>query len=166
MAEARVKKQLTRLLKELAPEIKEGLKYGVPHLVGEISGEDGEFRVELVVTVFEDAHHFLRLVCDGSLIFIFPAEDFHPYRLFMDLWRFLEGKFERKPVLEEGARIRGPIKLALQREGYEVLWMNVQMAGSSDVIQVWASRGGVRYNMTFEKIGENEFVLLEKKRIQ
>jgi len=166
MAEARVKKQLTRLLKELAPEIREGLKYGVPHLVGEISGRDGEIGVDIAVVIFEDAHHFLRLVCDGSLIFVFPAEDSHPYRLFMDLWRFLEGKFERKPVLEEGARIRGPIKLALQREGYEVLWMNVQMAGSNDVIQVWASKGGVRYNMTFEKIGENEFVLLEKKRIQ
>ena len=161
MVEISLKKRISRMLRELSGEIEEGLNYGIPHLVGEIrAGNDGP-EVEMVVSLFDGKTHSMRLILERELLFIFPAEDPHPYRLFLDFWRFLEGKGSEKSKLEKGDRVKGPIDEVLRRYGYNVLWMNVQMTGEGEVTQVWAKRGGIRYNMTFKKVGKNEFVVLD-----
>jgi len=165
MAETKIKKRLSELLRGLSGEISEGLHYGIPHLVGEIRAENGEPVVNIEVVVFDGRTHELRLIDGRELIFVYPAEDPHPYRLFLDLWRFLNGKKREKKSLEKGDRVMGPIDDALRKRGYGVLWMNVQVTGNGEVTQVWATRGGIRYNLTFKKIGENEFVLIDVTRV-
>ena len=161
MVEISLKKRISRMLRELSGEIEEGLNYGIPHLVGEIRTENGKPEVEMVVSLFDNKTHFMRLILEKELLFIFPAEDPHPYRLFLDFWRFLEGKGPEKSKLEKGDMVKGPIDEALRRCGYSVLWMNVQVTREGEVTQVWAKRGGIRYNMTFKKVGKNEFVVLD-----
>ena len=165
MIETSLKRKISKMLRELSGEIEEGLNYGIPHLVGEIKAGNGEPEVEMVVSLFDSKTHFMRLILEKELLFIFPAEDPHPYRLFLDFWRFLEGKGSEKSKLEKGDRVRGPINEVLRRCGYSVLWMNVQMTGEGEVTQVWTKRGGIRYNMTFKKVGKNEFVLIDITKV-
>jgi hypothetical protein len=162
MTETNLKRELSARLKELAPQIDEGLAYGIPHVVGEIlQGEDLE--VNLNIVVFERPHP-LRLVSDGGLFFIYPAEDSHPYRLFLDLWRFLQGKEVRS--LKPGEKVRGSVEEALKKHGYTILWMNVQQSMEEELVQVWAKKGKLRYNMVFRKTEGDELVLLEMSRLQ
>jgi hypothetical protein len=161
MAETNLKRRISRILRELSGEISDGLNYGIPHLVGEIrAGQDGP-EIEISVVVFDGKSHAMRLIVGNELLFLYPAEDPHPYRLFLDFWRFLEGKGSEKKKLEKGNRVRGPIDETLRKHGYNVLWMNVQTTGNGEITQVWARRGGVRYNMTFKKVGKNEFLLVD-----
>ena len=165
MAEVRLKKELTELLKRLAPQIEEGLKYGVPHIVGEIRNNNGQLEVNATVSIFESSHHFLRLTSSGELLFIYPAEDPHPYRLLLDVWRFLEGKKPGSTVLEPGTVIKGDLKESLRKHGYEILWMNIQPTAEGEMVGVWARKGDVRYNLTFKKVGREEFLLVELSRV-
>ncbi|WP_297499295.1 hypothetical protein [Thermococcus sp.] len=165
MTEVRLKKELTEVLKELSPQIEEALKYGVPHVVGEIRNNSGQLEVNATVSIFESSHHFLRLTSNGELLFIYPAEDSHPYRLFLDIWRFLEGKKSGSAVLGPGSMIKGNLRENLRRHGYEILWMNVQPTSEGEMIGVWARKGEVRYNFTFKKAGKDKFLLVEFSRV-
>ncbi|WP_456368772.1 hypothetical protein [Thermococcus sp.] len=156
MAESYLKRKLAESIASLWEEISEIAGYGIPHLVGEIHS-DG--KVELSAVVFND-YRLETFVDDGVLHFIFPAEEGSPRALFLSLWFFLTGKSAPK-FLRPGERFRGQLPTLLKRMGFEVLWM----AGDS-YVEVWAAKNGVRYHLTFKKIGDDEYILAEKERVQ
>jgi hypothetical protein len=156
-----IRKELFQRIRDIVPLVEEGLKYGVPHLVGEItSGE--EPKVDVSVTVFENSHHKILLPDSGVLLFMFPVDTPNPRRLFLELWMFLNGK-SNGDTLEPGSVIRGVLKNALEKRGFEVVWMTVNENAEGGYVGVLATKGGIRYRMTFEKRG-GEFILLEKER--
>ena len=157
MAEADLKRRLAQEIVELWAEIT-GEGEGIPHLVGEISANPG-LNVELEVAFFDD-YRIERFLDDGALFFVFPADEGSPRALFFSLWRFLQGKGVPK-LLIPGAKIEGPLSESLKKLGFEVLWMT-----GDSVVEVWATKGRIRYEMVFQRTGENEFTLVEKKRVQ
>lgn len=165
MSEIKLRKELFQRIKDLSGEIEEGLKYGVPHVVGEIlpGGEKG-FTLNLSVATFVDSSHRILLKDKGSVMFMMPVDDPNPRKAFLEVWDFLNGRFEGK-TLEPGATIRGVLKTALQRRGYRVIWMNVIESKGGGYVEVIASKSGVRYRMTFEKRKTDEFLLIDMERI-
>ncbi len=161
MSKSVIRKELFQRVSELAPLVEEGLKYGVPHLVGEINGDE-EPKVDISIAVFENSHHRILLPDNGVLFFMFPADTPNPRRLFLELWMFLNGK-SSGDTLEPGSVIRGVLKNALEKRGFEVVWMTVNENSDMGYVGVLATKGGIRYRMTFEKRG-GEFILLEKER--
>ncbi len=165
MNEARLRKELFQRVKSLGGEIEEGLKYGTPHLVGEIAPDSGRgLRLDLVVTVFSGSSNKVLLKDGNSLLFMMPVEDPNPRKVFLELWAFLNGRSESKR-LEPGAVVRGILKSVLQRRGYSIIWMNVIGGENSGYVEVLASKGGARYRMTFEKRKADEFVLVDIERL-
>lgn len=156
--EAELRKLLARKISELWTEISGESAPGIPHLVGEISGGT-EIRVDVDVVLFED-YHLERFIDNGTLFFILPADEKSPRALFISLWRFLQGKGTPKLLLP-GARLEGPLRNTLEKLGFDVLWMT-----GDSVVDVWATKGHVRYEMRFQRAGDNEFTLVEKKRVQ
>ncbi|AEK73722.1 hypothetical protein GQS_09140 [Thermococcus sp. 4557] len=165
----RIRRELARKLELARDEIEDGLRYGVPHLVGEIRNahddNGGSPDLSLSVVVFESARHSFVIREDGSTFFMYPAENSNHRRLFFNLWRFLDGKNHSEGRFEPGMHIRGILRSAIQRAGFEVLWINVRPAGRGEYIDVWATKDGVRYNMLFEKIASGEYVLLEIEKV-
>jgi len=161
MGRSVIRKELFQRISELSPLVKEGLEYGVPHLVGEITGGE-EPKVDVSITVFENSYHRILLPDNGVLLFMFPADTPNPRRLFLELWMFLNGK-SSGDSLEPGSVIRGVLKNALEKRGFKVVWMTVNENPEGGYVGVLATKGGIRYRMTFEKRG-GEFVLLEKER--
>jgi len=155
MVEAKLRRELARKVAELWDEVTKEVA-GIPHLVGEIDFNDGP-RIELSVAHFDD-YTFERFLDGKTLFFVFPAEEDSPSALFMALWRFLQGKGR---VLAPGVRVKGPLGESLRKLGYEVLWIS-----GDPLVQVWAVRGRNRYTLVFERDGEDEFVLLEKRPLQ
>ncbi|QDA32009.1 hypothetical protein FH039_10895 [Thermococcus indicus] len=165
----RTRRELAQKLEMARDEIEEGFRYGVPHLVGEIrdarDSNDGSPSLTLSVVVFENARHSFVIREDGSTFFMYPAENSNHRRLFFNIWRFLEGKGHSESHFEPGMHIRGILRSAIQRAGFEVLWMNVRPAGRGEYIDVWATKDGARYSMLFEKISSGEYVLLEIEKV-
>ncbi len=156
-----LRKNLFEAIREIRRDIIEGSNYGVPHVFGEILNGT---KVSLTVSVLENER--LRMIMNSDndgLIFVYPADDTDEARLFMDLWRFLRGK-ERDVVMKVGARIRGNLEEFLRRKGFEILWMN-KRDETSGYVQAWITRGSIRYSTIFRRVGEDEFVLLEMKRV-
>ncbi|GAB6134579.1 hypothetical protein [Thermococcus prieurii] len=158
MAEAELRRLLAQRIAELWAEISEEARTGIPHLVGEISGGE-ELSVELNVAFFDD-YRLERFLDDGVLFFVFPADEGSPRALFVSLWRFLQGKGVPRLLLP-GVRLEGPLGEALRKLGFDVLWMT-----GDSIVEVWAVKGKVRYEMVFERTGEREFTLVEKRRVQ
>jgi len=158
MAESELRRLLAQRIAELWAEISEGARTGIPHLVGEVSGGEG-LNVELNVAFFED-YRLERFFDDGVLFFVFPADEGSPRALFVSLWRFLQGKGVPRLLLP-GIRLEGPLGEALRKLGFDVLWMT-----GDSIVEVWAVKGKVRYEMVFERTGEREFTLVEKRRVQ
>ncbi|NJE02245.1 hypothetical protein [Thermococcus sp. JdF3] len=164
----KIRRELARKLELVRDEIEDGFQYGVPHIVGEIRNapdDDGYPNLSLSVVVFENARYSFLLREDGRALFMYPAENSNPRRLFFNLWRFLDGKDHSGGRFEPGMHLRGILRSAIQRAGFEVLWMNVRPAGDGEYIDVWAVKDGVRYNMLFEKISSGEYVLLEIEKV-
>ncbi|WP_099212260.1 hypothetical protein [Thermococcus henrietii] len=158
MAESELRRLLAQRIAELWAEISEEARTGIPHLVGEISGGE-ELSVELNVAFFDD-YRLERFLDDGVLFFVFPADEGSPRALFVSLWRFLQGKGVPRLLLP-GVRLEGPLGEALRKLGFDVLWMT-----GDSIVEVWAVKGKVRYEMVFERTGEREFTLVEKRRVQ
>ncbi|EEB74543.1 hypothetical protein [Thermococcus sp. AM4] len=164
MSEIKIRKELFQRIKSLAGEIEDGLRYGIPHLVGEIVLESDDPSVELTVTVFSGSSHWILLREGNSVLFMMPVEGSNPRKAFLDLWAFLKGRGEGKR-LEPGVTIKGVLKTFLQRRGYNVIWMNVMGGENSGYVEVLASKGEARYRMTFEKRKADEFVLIDMERL-
>lgn len=162
MSVSLVRQELFKRVNELVDEIREGMKYGIPHLVGEITGGDVP-KVELNVAVFNGSNHKFILTDEKALLFMLPVDSPNPRRIFLDLWMFLNGK-SSESELEPGTRFRGVLKNALKRAGFEVIWMNVQEDNFGGYVDVLTVKEGERYRMTFEKKGD-EFTLLEAEKI-
>ncbi|CAI1493062.1 MULTISPECIES: hypothetical protein, partial [Thermococcus] len=158
MAEAELRRKLAQEIADLWAEISGGFGEGIPHLVGEISASPG-LTVELDVAFFDD-YRLERFLDDGVLFFVFPADEGSPRALFVSLWRFLQGKGVPK-LLIPGVKLEGPLSEALGKLGFEVLWMT-----GDSVVEVWAVKGRARYEMVFQRTGDNEFTLVEKKKVQ
>ncbi|MEO2152556.1 MAG: hypothetical protein ABGW50_07855, partial [Thermococcus sp.] len=60
-----------------------------------------------------------------------------------------------------GITLEGPLSETLRKLGFEVLWMT-----GDSVVEVWATKGRARYEMVFQRTGDNEFTLVEKKKVQ
>jgi hypothetical protein len=162
--ESRIRRKLAQELSRIEEELKEALEYGVPHVVGEIfMGNDPE--ITLSVAVFSDSKHSWVLRDNGSILFMHPAEDASPHRLFFEIWRLLDGKKRENNDFGPGSRIRGILKASLQRKGFEILWMNVRAMESVEYIEVWAIKGEERYNMLFQKLTSGDYVLVEMKKV-
>ncbi|AJC71992.1 hypothetical protein X802_07355 [Thermococcus guaymasensis DSM 11113] len=165
MNEVKIKKEIFQRVKSLREEVEEGLKYGIPHLVGELvpDSEKGP-RLDLVVTVFSDSSNQILLRDGNSILFMMPVDDSNPRKIFLELWAFLSGRTESKK-LEPGTVVRGILKSVLQRSGYNVIWMNVIGGENSGYVEVLVSKGEARYRMTFEKRKADEFVLVDMERL-
>ncbi|WP_232462011.1 hypothetical protein [Thermococcus siculi] len=61
--------------------------------------------------------------------------------------------------------MKGILKNALQREGFDVLWITVRPVGELEYIEVWAAKGGNRYSMLFQKISSGDYVLMEMEKV-
>ncbi|NPA47303.1 MAG: hypothetical protein GXO14_01495 [Thermococci archaeon] len=162
VTEQRLRRALFEAIKKIRDDVREGASYGVPHIFGEIRG--GE-EIEVAVTVLEK--DWLKVIIppdgDGTLRFIYPADDTDDARLFMDLWRFLKGK-EKGDVLKPGVRVKGNIEDALRRMGFTILWMN-RRDELSGYVQAWIKKGPLRYSVLLRKAGEDEFTVVELKRV-
>ncbi len=161
--ESRIRRRLSQRLAEVKGDIEDGLRYGIPHVVGEIV--EGESEVYLTVVVFERSRHSWVLREDGTVLFMHPAEDANPHRLFFDVWRLLDGRKGEKKDFGPGVRMKGILKNALQREGFEVLWMTVRPVGNVEYVEVWATKGKKRYNLLFQKIASGDYVLMEMEKV-
>jgi len=157
MAEAELRRKIARGIADLWAEIS-GDSEGIPHIIGEIRANPG-LSVSLRVAFFDD-YRLERFLGDGALFFIFPADEGSPRALFVSLWRFLQGKGVPK-LLMPGLRLEGPLTETLRKLGFEVLWIT-----GDSIVEVWATKGRTRYEMVFQRTGENEFTLVEKKRVQ
>ncbi|WP_297068604.1 hypothetical protein [Thermococcus sp.] len=157
-----IRKELFRSINNATGEIREGLRYGIPHLAGEISIEGKEPRVEVVVTVFENTRHSLLITDGGTVRFLFPSEDDNPHRLFMKLWMFLNGKSEGN-YIRPGRIIKEPLYEALRKRRFEVIWTSSRGAAGNEYTEVIAVRDGVRYNMLFEMLEDNTFRVIDVK---
>ncbi|WP_048811392.1 hypothetical protein [Thermococcus gammatolerans] len=165
MNEIKVRKELFQRIKSLVGEIEEGMRYGIPHLVGELVLEsEDDPNLELTVTVFSESSHWILLRDGKSILFMMPVENSNPRTTFLELWTFLKGRSEGKR-LEPGVTIKGVLKNVLQRRGYNVVWMNVMGGENSGYVEVLASKGETRYRMTFEKRKADEFTLIDMERI-
>ncbi len=162
MAWKKVHKELIESFERSLPEIVEGMKYGIPHIVGEITlnGSDPEVRVSVVT--FERGKHPLVLREGDSIGFMYPVEDRNPYLTFLELMTF----FEKKCV--DGASFKvltrkdpGEFLRAL---GAEVIWRGEYPLDGKEFVQVWAVSGNFRYNFLFEKTPKG-FLLKDMKRI-
>ncbi|WP_209474492.1 hypothetical protein [Thermococcus stetteri] len=129
---------------------------GVPHIVGRIS-PDGD--VELSLVFFED-YTFNRIIDDAAVSFTFPVDARDPKELFVSLLKFIRDG-TTPMLLEPGEKIKEPLKENLVRRGFEVLWI----AGDS-YVDVWVSKNGIRYHLSFERTGKEEYTLIRKERIQ
>jgi len=156
MAESVLRRKLAQGIADLWAEISENSGDGIPHLVGEISSGLG---VELGVAFFDD-YRIERFFDDGVLFFIFPADEGSPRALFVSLWRFLQGRGVPR-LLIPGVKLEGPLGDTLKKLGFDVLWM----AGDS-ILEVWATKGRNRYELVFKRTGDNEFTLVEKRKVQ
>ncbi|ASJ03433.1 hypothetical protein A3L09_09250 [Thermococcus profundus] len=165
MSEARLRKELFQRVKELSEEIREGLNYGIPHLVGEISaGSNGSLQLEVNVALFSKSAHRFLLKEEDSLLFMLPLDDYNPRRVFLELWSFLNGR-SKGNALEPGTSIKGVLKTSLQRRGFEVVWMNVSGDESGGYVEAIASKAGQRYRMLFERKSPDEFILVDMEKI-
>ncbi len=160
--ESRVRRTLAKLLSELWDEIEDGMKYGIPHIVGEINPSK-EQPVDLSIAVFENARHSF-VIRDEGVLFMYPAEESNPKRLFFEVWRLIEGKSKGEKGLEPGLKVRGPLEAFLQRKGFSVLWMNVRPAGETEQVEVWATKGGRRFSLVFQRTG-TEYLLADVEEI-
>lgn len=128
---------------------------GIPHLVGSISS-DGEVEMFLV---FFDEYTFERTIEDGSVSFTFPIEATDPKELFMSLLKFIrEGT--TPSILEPGEKIKEPLKENLTKRGFEVLWI-----AGNDYVDAWVSKSGVKYHLSFERTGKDEYTLVRKEKV-
>ncbi|WP_297438533.1 hypothetical protein [Thermococcus sp.] len=157
-----IRKELFRRIKRVAKEAEDGMRYGVPHLVGEVSLEGNDPKVEVVVAVFEDTRHRFMIVEGGSVKFLFPVDSESPRRTFMELWMFLNGKSEDSRI-RPGNTIKGPLYEVLRKKRFEIVWMSSQGSESTGYAQIVAIRDGVRYNMLFEVLGDNLFRVVDVK---
>jgi hypothetical protein len=161
--ESRIRRKLAQELSRIEEELKEALEYGVPHVVGEIfMGNDPE--ITLSVAVFSDSKHSWVLRDEDTILFMHPAEDTNPKRLFFELWRLLTGRREGKSF-GPGVRVKGILKSALQKEGFDVLWMNARTVEGIEYVEVWARKGEERYNMLFQKLTSGDYVLVEMEKV-
>lgn len=150
------------MLSEVQGDIEDGLKYGIPHIVGEINPSE-EPPVYISTAVFENARHSF-VIRDNGILFMHPAEESNPKRLFFEVWRLIEGKSNGGKNIERGLRIRGPPEAFLQRKGFSVLWMNIRPAGETEQVEVWAAKDGRRYSFIFQKAG-TEYLLADAEEI-
>ncbi len=157
MSETELRKRLAQRISTLWSEITRD-DNGIPHIVGEINANP-KLDVDINVAFFDD-YRLERFLDDGVLFFVFPADEDSPRALFVSLWRFLQGKGVPK-LLIPGIRLEGPLSESLRKLGFEVLWMT-----GDSIVEVWATKGRIRYAMVFQRTGENEFTLVEKKRVQ
>ncbi len=164
MDKLNIRKELFHRIKRAEDEIKEGMRYGVPHLVGEISTEGDDPKVDIAVVVFKDARHRFLITDSESVKFLFPLEDDSPHRIFMKLWMFLNGKPENN-CIKPGITIKGPLYEALRRKRFDVVWTSPQGNDGAGYVQVIVVRDGVRYNMLFEALGDNIFKVADVKEI-
>jgi len=161
MAKSNPGKELFQRISSLEDEIKEGLKRGRVHIVGEIMGES----VEVEAVTFESEEHrlLLPLPDEGRVLFMYPVRTSNPRRIYLELWAFLRGK--AAGPLEVGSTVRGVLRKALEKRGYGVVWMNIRERGTSKTIEVLASKEGSRYRLVFEERKPNEFLLVEKENV-
>ncbi|WP_148233431.1 hypothetical protein [Pyrococcus sp. NA2] len=156
MTSATLKKNLFKKITELIPEIKEEFNYGVPHLVGEIAGEE----TDIQVVVYKNKKLQLIINDDnGWTGFIMPIEDpdVKLHKLLIKLQSIIEGKNTLKP----GMIIKEPLKLNLRKLGYTVVWMS----SLHDIIEVIAVRAGEKYRISFRVDSPGEFRLVEVNKI-
>ena len=161
--ESGIRRKLSQELVRIRGEIEDGMRYGIPHVVGEIrEGNDPE--VSLSVAVFSDSRHSWVLREEDAILFIHPVEDSNPRRLFFELWRLLAGR-RRDKAFGPGSRVKGILKNALQREGFEVLWMNARAIEGIEYVEVWARKGETRYNLLFQKLASGDYALMEMEKV-
>jgi len=163
MMEPKLRRELFKAIKSIQGSITEGASYGVPHIFGEIR----EDKVDVTVTIIENG--WLRMMIpsdgEGTLRFVYPADEVDVAGLFMDLWRFLNGKSrDRGDILKPGARIKGSLEDFVKRKGFTVLWIN-RRDELSGYVQMWIKKGPVRYSVLLRKSGEDEFTIVELKRM-
>ncbi len=158
MKEQKLRKELFEAIKELKGQIEEGMKYGVPHIFGEIHDD----RVELVVSVVDGELMENVISREDGLVFICPAEDTDVARLFMNVWDLIKGR--SRNAVRPGRKIKGNVKRFMERNGFTILWMNRRDELSGE-IQMWVKRGNIRYSIVLRRSGENEFVVEEMRRI-
>ncbi len=161
--ESRIRRTLAKLLAELQDEIEEGMEYGVPHLVGEVH-PSGEPQVFLSVALFDGKKYSFAIREEGEVLFMHPAEESNPRRLFFEVWRLIEGKPNGEKSLKPGLKIRAPLEAFLQRKGFSVLWMNVRSAGETEQVEVWATKEGRRFSLIFQRKGA-EYLLTDATEI-
>ena len=162
--ESVIRRKLSQELTRVKEEIGDGINYGIPHVVGEILVGGDEPEVTLSVAVFENSRHSWVLREGGTILFMHPTEETNPHRLFFEIWSLLRGR-KRNRGFSPGVRVKGILRNALHREGFEVLWMNVRQVGDLEYVDVWARKGGDRYNMLFQKIASGDYVLIEMEKV-
>ncbi|NJE76285.1 hypothetical protein [Thermococcus sp. ES12] len=157
----KVHKELIKFLEDSVPEVRKDMKYGIPHVVGEITFSEEEPAVNLSLVTFNGSRHPLAFEDGDSIKFMYPLEDLNPYMVFLEIMSFLEKTFG-------GSRFRvllrtSPVEF-LRDMGFEILWANEYILNGSEFVQIWAIFGGTKYNVLFEKRGK-WFVLRDIKRI-
>ncbi|NJE09433.1 hypothetical protein [Thermococcus sp. MAR1] len=162
MAQKSVHKELLKFLKDSVPEILEGLRYGVPHVVGEIGFSEDSPHVELSLITFNGSRRPLAFNDGDSAKFMYPVEDTNPYMAFLEIMSFFEKTFD-------DSRFRVVLRTSptefLKSIGLEILWTNEYLLDGTEFVQVWAVSGGVKYNILFERGGRGYF-LRDIKRIE
>lgn len=165
MTEVKLRKLLFQRIRDLSDEIEEGLAYGTPHLVGEISRDsNGDVNLDLRIVHFADASHRILLQEDNSVLFMLPINESNARKVFLELWSFLKGRPQGND-LGPGTSIKGVLKTALRRRGFEVIWMSVIGGDSRGYVEVIASKAEKRYRMVFERKSPDEFVLMEMEKM-
>ncbi|ASJ13100.1 hypothetical protein [Thermococcus thioreducens] len=157
----KVHKELLKFLKDSVPEIHEGIRYGVPHVVGEIHFSEDSPHVELSLITFNGSRHPLAFNDGDSVKFMYPVEDTNPYMAFLEIMSFFEKTFD-------DSRFRVVLRTSptefLKSIGLEILWTNEYLLDGTEFVQVWAVSGTTRYNILFEK-REKGFVLRDIKMV-
>ena len=157
----KVHKELLEFLEDSVSEIHKEMRYGVPHVVGEIRFSGDEPHVELSLIIFNGSRHPMAFRDGDSVKFMYPVEDTNPYVAFLEIMNFFERTFgdsRFRLVLRAS-----PVEF-LGGIGLEVLWTNEYLIDGAEFVQVWAVSGTARYNVLFEKRGKG-FVLRDIKRI-
>ncbi len=158
----KIHKAIIEALEGSIGEIVEGMRYGIPHVVGEVRLDENPPRVDVSVITFNGSRHTLLLREGERIEFLYPAEDGNPYVIFLELLLF----FERN--CPDASRFRVLLKRSpaefLSDIGLELLWKSEYSFGGREYLQVWAVSEGARYNFLFEKTEEG-FLLKDVKRI-